>query len=59
MFKHIPNGKGIVYGPMEYNPNGKDISALMEYTVIVYSPYGKGIGFMKNVLRSGNRHGNR
>ena len=36
MFKHIPNGKGMVYGP-----NGKGIIASLEYTLIIYSPNGK------------------
>ena len=38
MFKHSPNGKGKVYGP-----DGKNIMASVEYTVIVYSPNGKGM----------------
>ena len=38
MFKHSLNGKGIVYGP-----NGKGIMASMEYILMIYSPYGKGM----------------
>ena len=38
MFKHIPNGKGMVF-----DPNGKIIVALLEYTLIIYCPYGKGM----------------
>ena len=40
MFKHSPNGKGMVYGP-----NGKGIVASLEYTLITYSPNEKGIVF--------------
>ena len=29
--------------PMEYNPNRKDIMALMEYTLMVYSSNKKGM----------------
>ena len=36
MMKHIINGKGIVYGR-----NGEYISALMEYTLMVFLPSGK------------------
>ena len=39
MFKHIPNGKDIVYGP-----NGKGIMASLEYTLIIYNPNGKSMG---------------
>ena len=38
MFKHSPNEKGMVYGP-----DGKDIMAPIEYTLMVYSPNGKGM----------------
>ena len=38
MFKHSPNGKGIVYGP-----NGKGIMASVEYIFIIYNPKGKGM----------------
>ena len=38
MFKHSPNGKGMVYGP-----NGKGIMASLEYTLIIYSPNEKGM----------------
>ena len=38
MFKHSPNGKGMVYGP-----NGKGIMASMEYSLIIYSPNGRGM----------------
>ena len=38
MFKHISNGKGMVYGP-----NGKGIIASLEYTLIIYSPNEKGM----------------
>ena len=37
MFKHIPNGNGMVYGP-----NGKGIMASLKYTLIIYGPNGKG-----------------
>ena len=37
MFKHSPNGKGMVYGP-----NGKGIVNSVEYTLMIYSPNGKG-----------------
>ena len=36
MFKHSPNGKGMVYGP-----NGKGIMASVEYPLIIYSPMEK------------------
>ena len=54
MFKHSPNGKGMVYGP-----NGKGIMASLEYTLIIYSPSGKGMVLWNNVFPSGNRHGKR
>ena len=38
MFKHSPNGKGMVSGP-----NGKGIMASMEYILIIYSLNGKGM----------------
>ena len=38
MFKHIPNGTGMVYGP-----NGKGIMASVEYILMIYSPKGKGM----------------
>ena len=40
MLKQSPNGKGMVYGP-----NGKGIMASVEYTLIFYSPNGKGTVF--------------
>ena len=52
MFKHSPNGKGMVYGP-----NGKGIMASLEYTLIIYSPNGKGMALWNIVFLSGNRHG--
>ena len=45
--------------PMEYSPMEKDIMAQMEYTLMVYSPNGKGMVLWKIVFRSGNRHGKR
>ena len=48
MFKHSPNGKGNVYGPMEYSPNGNGIMAPVEYIFMVYSPNGKKHGLMKD-----------
>ena len=54
MFKHSPNGKGMVYGP-----NGKGIMASMEYTLIIYSPNGKGMVLWNIVSPSGDRHGKR
>ena len=41
MFKHGSNGKGVVYGQMEYSPNGKGIIAPREYNLVVYSLNGK------------------
>ena len=38
MFKHSPNGKDMVYAP-----NGKRIMASLEYTLIIYTPSGKGM----------------
>ena len=38
MFKHIPNEKGMAYGH-----NGKGIMASMEYSLIIYSPNGRGM----------------
>ena len=54
MFKHSPNGEGMIYGPngiqpqwntapMEYSPNGKDIIAPMEYIPKFNSPNEKGM----------------
>ena len=43
MFKHSPNGKGIM--------------ASMEYPLIIYSPRRR--GFTKYCFPSGNRHGKR
>ena len=54
MFKHIPNGKGMVYGP-----NGKGIMASLKYTLIIYGPNGKGTALWNIVFPSGNRHGKR
>ena len=51
MFKHSPNGKGMVYGP-----NGKGIMASLEYTLIIYNPNGKSMGLWNIVFSSGNRH---
>ena len=44
MFKHSPNGKGMVYGP-----NGIGIMASMEYSVIIYSPNGRGM-VLRNIV---------
>ena len=44
MFKHSPNGKGMVYGP-----NGKGIMASMEYSLIIYSPNGRGM-VLQNIV---------
>ena len=38
MFKHSPNKKDMVYGP-----NGKEIMAAKEYTLIIYGPNEKGM----------------
>ena len=38
MFKHSPNGKGMIYGP-----NEKGIMVSMEYTLIIFSSNGKGM----------------
>ena len=40
---------------MVYGPNGKDITAPMEYTLMVYTL----MGLWKIVFRCGNRHGKR
>ena len=42
---------------MEYNPNGKDIMAPMEYVLMVHSPNGKGIALRKTVFGRDNCHG--
>ena len=52
MHKHSP--KGMVYGP-----NRKGIMASLEYTLIIYSPNGKGMVLQNNVFPSANRHGKR
>ena len=44
MFKHSPNGKGMVY-----DPNGKGIMASMEYSLIIYSPNGRGM-VLRNIV---------
>ena len=54
MFKHRPNGKGMVYGP-----NGKGIVNSVEYTLMIYSPNGKGTVLWNIVFPSGDRHGKR
>ena len=54
MFKHIPNGKGMVYGP-----NGKGIMASLEYILIIYSPHEKDMVLWNIVFPSGNRRGKR
>ena len=54
MFKHSPNGKGMVYGP-----NGKGIMASLKYTLIIYSSSGKGMALSNIVFPSGNLHGKR
>ena len=43
---------------MVYGSNGKGIMASLEYTLIIYSPSGKGM-VLWNVFPSGNRHGKR
>ena len=45
--------------PVEYNPNGKDIMAPMEYILMVHSPNGKGIVLRKTVFGRDNCHGKR
>ena len=50
MFKHIPNGRGIVYCR-----NGEDISELMEHTLMVCIPNGKDMVLWKIAFGSGNR----
>ena len=52
MFKHSPDGKGMVYGP-----NGHGIMASIEYTLITYSTNVKGMFLWNIVFPSGNRHG--
>ena len=54
MFKHSPNGKGMVYGP-----NEKGVTASIEYTLIIYSSNGKGMDLWNIVLPSCNGHGKR
>ena len=44
---------------MEYSPSGKRIIVAMEYTLMVYSPYGKGMVLWKILLQSANGHGKR
>ena len=44
MFKHSPNGKGMVYGP-----NGKGIMASIEYSLTIYSPNGRGM-VLRNIV---------
>ena len=51
MFKHSPNGKGMVCGP-----NGYGIMASIEYTLIIYSTNGKDMFLWNIVFPSGNRH---
>ena len=43
MFKQSPMKTPWFIVPMEYNPNGNGIIALMENTLMVHSPNGKGI----------------
>ena len=50
-------GKTWFMAPMEYNPNGKDIMAPMEYVLMVHSPNGKGIALRKTVFGRHNCHG--
>ena len=51
MFKHIPNGTDMAYGP-----NGEGIMASMEYILMIYSPKGKGMVLWNIVFPSGYRH---
>ena len=44
MFKHSPNGKGMVYGP-----NGKGIMVSIEYSLTIYSPNGRGM-VLRNIV---------
>ena len=44
---------------MVYGPNGKGIMASVEYTLIIYSLYGKGMVLWNIVFPSGDRHGKR
>ena len=55
MFKHSPDGKSMVHGPGEYNPNGKGI-APMEYTLRVYSTNGQAMVLRKIAFQSVNGH---
>ena len=41
---------------MVYGLNGKKIMASMEYTLIIYSPNGKGMVLRNIVFPSGYRH---
>ena len=43
MFKHSPNGKGMVYGRNGIYPQRKGIMVPTGYTLMVYSPKGKGM----------------
>ena len=54
MFKHGPDGKGMVC-----SPNGEGIMASMKYILIIYSPNGKGMDLTNTVFPSCNRHGKR
>ena len=51
MFKHRTNEKDVVYAPMEYNPNGKGITAPKEYVLMIHSMvwFGKGMVLQKIV----------
>ena len=44
---------------MECSPSGKGIIVPMEYTPIVYNPYGKGMVLWKILLQMANDHGKR
>ena len=54
-----PMEKTWFMAPVEYNPNGKDITAPMEYILMVHSPNGKGIVLRKTVFGRDNCHGKR
>ena len=44
---------------MVYDPKRKDIMVPVENTLIIYSPYRKGMNLWKIVFRSGNGHGHK
>ena len=50
-------GKAWYMALREYNPNGKGKVVPMEFTLMVYSSYEKGMVLWKTIFRSGTGHG--